>query len=401
MAYALVGSVGAVSQGSSGAAVTPAWGTGESRTANNLLILWVDGQGSATLPSAPANWSIGIQKAGTSCSASVFYKVAAGGDAAPTVGAVTSTVLTAQLAEFSGNATSSPLDKTGTAAGTTSTQVATAGAADTAGGELVVYATGALYSLAATKTLSNSLNNGATAHNTTNNSTSTVNHYDLGYGITTGNSAADADTFSFTTQRITGAVVALASFKLAPSPVTVIPGVLNLTSTEFAPTTKVGTTVRPGVLALTTSTFAPTVKTPQTVIPGVLNTALSSFAPSVRVGIKVQPALATLTLSEFAPTVLAPRLATPGLEALTLTGFAPSVGIGVRVTADLATFALATFAPTVTATGSNTALGFEPRQIHELRERIQARARSAQRKTATLLYTQGLISTKEFIALLK
>lgn len=194
-------------------------------------------------------------------------------------------------------------------------------------------------------------------------------------------------------------IQAPADIPLQPVNTTVTPGVLNLTTTKFAPTIRVGMTVKPGLLALTTATFAPTVKTPVLVTPGLLSLTLSTFAPSVKVGVKVQPALATLTLSEFAPTVLAPQLVTPGLDALTLSGFAPAIGIGVHVTADLATLGLTTFAPTVTATGSDVLTAPVPPKIHELRDRIQARVE--RRKALTLLYTQGFISTKEYIALLK
>ena len=68
----------------------------------------------------------------------IFYKIAAGGDAAPTVAAITSAVISAQLAEFSGNATTTPVDQTGLGGGATSPETATLGAADTAAGELIL-----------------------------------------------------------------------------------------------------------------------------------------------------------------------------------------------------------------------------------------------------------------------
>ena len=218
MSYALVGSVGAVSTGGVGGSVSPAWGTGESRTAGNFLLLWVSATVDATLPAAPSGWSTALQKAGTSCSASLFYAIAAGGDSAPTVAGVGSAILSARLAEFSGNA-SSPLDQSGSAAGTTSTQVATAGGADAASGELVAYVAAEYYSASATKTNSVALNNGASATDTNNNSTNTGQHYNLGYGITTGNSGADTATLTFTTTSITGTALVVVSFKL-PSAVT-------------------------------------------------------------------------------------------------------------------------------------------------------------------------------------
>ena len=59
MAIALVGTAGVVSTGTAGAAVTPVFGTGETRVAGNLLILAVLVTGSGTLPGIPAGWSLG------------------------------------------------------------------------------------------------------------------------------------------------------------------------------------------------------------------------------------------------------------------------------------------------------------------------------------------------------
>lgn len=218
MAYALVGSVGAVVQSSSGGSITTlAWGTGENRTAGNLLILFVSGAGSATLTSTPAGWSVGKQIAGTSCSASIFWKKAAGGDAAPTISAITSCVQSAQLAEFSGvTGLATPTDQTGSATGATSSLTPTNGAADAASGELVIVSGGWFYSTSKTTTQADSLNNGATANSTTNNATSTVSHYNFTWGITTGNSSADSDSITgITTTKLTGGASVIASFKAA------------------------------------------------------------------------------------------------------------------------------------------------------------------------------------------
>lgn len=252
MAYALVGSTGAASQGASGASVTPAWGTGENRTANNLLVCWVAGTGSATLPSAPVGWSVAKQVAGTSCSASIFYKIAAGSDVAPTVAAVTGAVLSAQLAEYSGNNTSSPLDQTGSATGTTSPQIATAGTFDAKVGELVLGASAVFYSRnVANVSGASTLNNGATATDTQNNSTSAPDHFDFTYGITTGNVFADSDSYAFTATHITGVAVVLASF-LLPSVTT--PQSLSVTETTVP--SLVTSKVKNVVLSLVETTIA-------------------------------------------------------------------------------------------------------------------------------------------------
>lgn len=376
MGYALVGTIGAVSVGSSGAAVTPAWGASESRTAGNLLILQVAGDGSTTLPAAPAGWSIAKQIAGGSNTSSIFYKIAAGSDAAPTVAAISSDVLSCRLAEFSGNASSSPLDQTGSAIATSTPQTPTTGGVDAALGELVIVTGNARYTLAATKTLSNTLNNGATSNNVNNNSTSTISHYDMCWGITTGNSAADASTFAFTTSHITAVAVVIASFKLPATPVVVTPGVLALSLSEFAPTVATPVLVTPGVLALTLtefapsvtatnnqtvtpgtlalslSEFAPSVKTPRVVVPGALALSLSEFAPTVKVGVKVVPSTLALSLSEFAPTVKTPRLVTPGVLALSLSAFAPAIKIGISVKPATLALSLTAFEPTVVASAN-------------------------------------------------
>ena len=215
MAYAtpaLVGTIGAVSTGTSGAAVTPAWGTSENRTAGNLLILQVAVTGSATLPAAPSGWTSAVAIAGTTCSASVFYKVAAGTDTAPTVAAITSGIINARLSEYSGLAVTSVVSSSGTAAGTTTPQKATNAAIDAVSPSLMVSAVVLLNSSARTvATFTETYTNG-TSISTNNASTSTASHYGFSYSNTTAHAAADADSFAFTATQVTGVAVALASF---------------------------------------------------------------------------------------------------------------------------------------------------------------------------------------------
>jgi PKD repeat protein len=214
MSYALVGSKGAVSGSSVGGSVTPAWGSGEGRTAGNLLLLWVEGHLTATLPSAPAGWSIGARKAGSGglCSASVFYKIAAGGDSAPTVAAATGTLWNVQLAEFSGNAMASTLDQTGSASGTSTPEVVTAASVDATPGDLVVV-TGVLeFTISVTNPSStHTLNNGAGTW--TNSSQTGTAHYNFAYGVTTGNSSADSDSYSFDATFVNDEASVLVSFR--------------------------------------------------------------------------------------------------------------------------------------------------------------------------------------------
>lgn len=211
---ALVGTIGVASQGTTGAAVTPAWGTSESRTAGNLLVLWVAVQAIATQPTTPAGWTLVKNFAGTQTHAATYIKSAAGSDAAPTVAAITSGFIAAQLGEFS--SMTATIDQTANAAsGTTSPRVATAGSTNAQIGELMLAAAALTYTAAATKTLTHTLNNGATTVQTDSHATSTTHHYAFAYGFPTGYSGADSDSFAFTTTAISGTALVLASIKHA------------------------------------------------------------------------------------------------------------------------------------------------------------------------------------------
>ncbi len=211
---ALVGTIGTAVQGASGASITTlAYGTGESRTAGNLLVCFCGVDGTATLPTTPAGWSVARQVAGASCSATIFWSVATGGDAAPTIAGITSGVIAAQLAEFSGVDVSA-VDASGTATGTASPVTATNGNADPFIGCLILMASADFRSVA------RSTNDTWTSNHVTtvtqagsNNGTSSVDHYSFGYGLTNSNTGADTAilTASVTTS-ITGIAVADAVF---------------------------------------------------------------------------------------------------------------------------------------------------------------------------------------------
>lgn len=214
--YAIVGTIGVVSQGAAGAAVTPAWGTGESRTAGNLLICFWSTAGATGTGTIPSGWSQPTTAGGTSCICGIYYKIAAGGDAAPTLSAVVSGVRAAQLAEFSGNAASGPLDRSATAASTTSPVTATAGVADLAASELLLLTSADFRSAARTPNDTLTSNHGTITQAGNNNGVSSVNHYSFGYCLaTTSNSGGNTAvmTASVTTS-ITGLSVGGYSFKL-------------------------------------------------------------------------------------------------------------------------------------------------------------------------------------------
>jgi hypothetical protein len=223
MAIALVGSLGTVAQGTTSA--TPAYG--QTPTAGNLLVCWVS-SGSSTNPSnSDGTWS-GVPVIGTGGRRqSIYYKIAAGGDAAPTI--TGGNALFAMLGEFSGVA-STPLDQSTStgATGTTSPQTATLSSADAHAGDLVLYSASTTNSTSQTEPAGPNvaLNNGASSNETTNGGSS-VTHYWFGWGVTTGNSAADSASLTFTTARISAVALTLASFSVAvAAPVPATPNVV-------------------------------------------------------------------------------------------------------------------------------------------------------------------------------
>ena len=212
--FTLVGTIGSVTQGAISASVVPSWGTSESRTAGNLLICWVAVNGVSTSVVTPSGWSIAMALNGTSTSVAIFYKIATGGDGVPIFGAISNGIIAARVAEYSGGSASSALDRTGfNITGKTSPKIASAVASDAnTSGELIVTSSAIYYSAAATKTLTDTINN-ATKITVSNSGTSTRSHYDFSYGISTKNTTAISNSFSFTTTNVTGASTIIASFK--------------------------------------------------------------------------------------------------------------------------------------------------------------------------------------------
>jgi len=213
MAVALVGTIGAASQGTAGNAVTPAWGASEDRTAGNLLICFVSVTQTATLPTTPAGWSIAVQKAGTLSSVTIYHMVAMGADAAPTIGAITSGVIAAQLAEFSG-AVASVIDQSANGTASSTPVTITNGAVDAFSGSLL------LTGVADRRSTARSTNDTFTSNNATftqagnNNGTSSTNHYSWAYGATTSKVAADTSVAAFSvTTNLSGAALGAVSFK--------------------------------------------------------------------------------------------------------------------------------------------------------------------------------------------
>jgi hypothetical protein len=228
MAYALVGTIGAATQGAASTSVTPAWGTSENRTAGNLLICFCSVTQISTFATPPSGWSQVQGGAGTLVSTTIFYKIAAGADAAPTIPLIGAGVISAQLAEFSGNS-ATPLDKTGSATATSSPITATFGSADTASGELIVMAGGDTRSLARSPNDTWTSNHATVTQAGSNNGVSSTDHYSFGYALaTTSNAGANTAvmTCSVTTS-LTGLSIATATFLLPPPPVNVLPELIT------------------------------------------------------------------------------------------------------------------------------------------------------------------------------
>lgn len=127
MGIALVGAPGTFAPfpGGEQAPLTPPWGTGSSRSSGNLLICWVSGISviettAPPIPPTPAGWTLACStyfviedETDQYGAAAIFYKVATGGDAAPTLAFNTSgNAYQAMLAEFSGASVVSPLEQT-------------------------------------------------------------------------------------------------------------------------------------------------------------------------------------------------------------------------------------------------------------------------------------------------
>lgn len=217
MAFALVGTIGTAVTGAVGASVSPGWGTNENRTADNLLILTVSAPGGAGTLSTPSGWSVAKQQAGTTCGSHIFYKIAAGSDAAPTTGTVSGATLTAQLSEWSGGRASSPLDTyQGGASATSSPVTATFGGVDATAGELLIMCGADFRSVARSSNDTWTSNRGTVTAAANNNGTSSRYHQSSGY-ITSTSSNSNADTAIMTlsiTTSITGLTVAAATFEL-------------------------------------------------------------------------------------------------------------------------------------------------------------------------------------------
>lgn len=149
--------------------------------------------------------------------AAIWYKVAAGGERSVTL--TGGSVPAGFMAEFSGNASSSPLDQVSSIVTGASSPLSPAlPVADAAAGELVIG--GELWSLskAGTQTSGFTFNNGASgarwAVGESDDASSLSQHWSAWWGVTTGNSAADTGSASSSSMNVSSGVAVMASFKL-------------------------------------------------------------------------------------------------------------------------------------------------------------------------------------------
>lgn len=213
MAFALVGSLGAVSTGAVAANVTPAFGQPPGTA--NVLVCWCSTSGGAARAAAPAGWK-NLVVMGTSAGVSIFWRPAAGNDSAPTLTGVASATISAQLGEFTREPVAGiSINESPTGTGTGAT-IVVGSHNEHMPGQLIVYCGTSTYSVAATATNSTSaITNGGTANDTNNNSTSSTAHYVFGYSLnTTANVAAQSLTYTQTTTNVSAGSFAWSSFAL-------------------------------------------------------------------------------------------------------------------------------------------------------------------------------------------
>jgi hypothetical protein len=210
---ALVGNVGAIATGTT--TVTPAFG--QATTAGHLLVARVVFVGNATVATVASGWVQALKVAnGTAVNTAIWYKPNSGAsETAPTFTVASGTYLAADLSEWSGVATTSPLDQTGSGTGSGTNPFVQNNTADATSGDVQIGVVGTSVSKAATVTFTDGWSPAATptgsAHGT--GATSATKHAWLTANIGDGNTGFNSVGLSATS---TWAMV-IATF--APPPV--------------------------------------------------------------------------------------------------------------------------------------------------------------------------------------
>lgn len=242
MTIALVGSAGTVANGGASGSVTPAFA--QPTTAGNFCACLVSGQGSSTTNSINGLWNTGpsFTFGFGPQDAAIYYLQGVnnpGSVAAPTISQSGTTALFAQLLEFSGVASSFPIDQSGDSGVTTSPMAISLVNADGTAPCLLLWAIGWVLSKSATCTLTDTATdsggNSLTVHASDNGSTSTANHYTFGWAVTTtGSGTHDTVNSSNNSSKITGGLGVAASFQPAPPVVPIVPSPNIIQQTALA-----------------------------------------------------------------------------------------------------------------------------------------------------------------------
>lgn len=264
MSAALVGSRGAVSNVAA-ATVTPAMANG-TPTAGSSLVAFVGARGNGNaITCNDGSWTkIADVVQGTLGRLTIWYKpLCDGTETSPQWACTSAGGMVAGISEFSGLAglQTQTYDQQGANSATTSPVTATCGAADAQPAEMVFSALYAIYSVAGTKTTSQTYNNGVTATDSQNNDgTSSLGHHRSSWGTTTGKSVADNDQVTATATNLTALLAVVASFKVALVPTGIATSevvsasdkvLLLLSPTGIASAQAFGTTVLRRILSAT------------------------------------------------------------------------------------------------------------------------------------------------------
>lgn len=156
----------------------------------------------------------------------------------------------------------------------------------------------------------------------------------VGVGVRT-NTAASEDPGAFTldvAEQWSAFAISVAP-AAAGAPVTMTPGVGDVTLDGFAPTFGLPVTMLPGVGDVTIDGFPPIFGSgaPVTMAPGVGDIALAGFAPTFGLPVTMLPGVGDLAVAGFAPTFGLPVTMAPGVGLVFIEGFAPTFDTGVVV----------------------------------------------------------------------
>lgn len=209
-----------VAEGPVASSLSPSFGA--SAKAGDLLVAYLsDNSSSSTDPfgTTAAGWQEAAVSGGPYYWTSIWYKANSGaGEAAPVFTSAGASVESSMLAEFSNVATSSPLDRTGSGSGT-SAETATASAADSVAGDLIL--SGTVWNssnpgpTSISTTISDSSGSNVTANPTNDASTTGAWFYDFAYAVAGSTLGTHADSATSTLGVYSDGAAVLASFRHA------------------------------------------------------------------------------------------------------------------------------------------------------------------------------------------